>query len=198
MEIGKLVRENAALVIGIMLPVVVVVFFLLATMIPPLLVAPPQYKFLFAQDYGYSGPQSRWRFKIDVDSERKLRVRAFPTEPATYAPHARLFLYEPASEQVREIELPLPETTEDAADGIVVEVSEFADQVIDSNWTAPDGYEFVKPNSGGGGLMRLFYPRSRRGLSISKSGALVTVPPGEHLYGYQARFVGWIVTPSDH
>ena len=198
MGIAKLVRENAALVIGILLPVAVVVFFLLATMIPPLLVGPPEYSFLFAQDYSYSGPQSRWRYQIDVDSGRKLRVRAFPTEPATYAPHARLFLYEPASEQVREIKLPLPETREDAADGVAVEVPEFADEVIDPNWAAPDGYEFVKPDRGGGGLMRLFYPRSRRGLSISKSGAVVTVPPGEHLYGYQARFVGWIVTPSDH
>ena len=198
MAIGKLFRENAALVIGILLPVVVVVFFLLATYIPRLLVDPPRYDFLFAQDYGYPNQQSRWRYEIDVDSERKLRVRAFLTEPDKSAPRARLFLYEHGSGNVREISLPLPETAEDAEAGVFVEVAEFSNQIIDSHRVAPDGYEFVSPGRGGSGLLGLFYRGSRSGLAISKNGATVAVPSGNGFNRYGARFLGWIVTPPNH
>ncbi len=196
MAIGKLLRENAALVIGILLPAAVVVFFLLATYIPRLLVDPPQYDFLFAQDHNYSNQQSRWRYEIDVDSERKLRVRAFLTAPDKYAPRARLFLYEHLSGNVREISLPLPETAEDAEAGVVVEVPEFSNQVIDSRRVAPDGYELVESRRGRD-LLGLFYRRSRRGLAIGKNGAVVAVPSGNDFNWYPARFLGWIVTPPD-
>jgi hypothetical protein len=196
MAIGKLLRENAALVIGVLLPAAVVVFFLLATYIPRLLVDPPQYDFLFAQDHNYSNQQSRWRYEIDVDSERKLRVRAFLTAPDKYAPRARLFLYEHSSGNVREISLPLPETAEDAEAGVVVEVPEFSNQVIDSRRVAPDGYELVESRRGRD-LLGLFYRRSRRGLAIGKNGAVVAVPSGNDFNWYPARFLGWIVTPPD-
>ncbi len=196
MAIGKLLRENAALVIGILLPAAVVVFFLLATYIPRLLVDPPQYDFLFAQDHNYSNQPSRWRYEIDVDSERKLRVRAFLTSPDKYAPRARLFLYEHLSGNVREISLPLPETAEDAEAGVVVEVPEFSNQVIDSRRVAPDGYELVESRRGRD-LLGLFYRRSRRGLAIGKNGAVVAVPSGNDFNWYPARFLGWIVTPPD-
>ena len=197
MAIGKLFRENAALAIGVLLPVAVVVFFLLATYIPRLLVDPPQYDFLFAQDHNYSNQQSRWRYAIDVDSERKLRVRAFLTAPDKYAPRARLFLYEHLSGNVREISLPLPETAEDAEAGVVVEVPEFTNQVIDSRRVAPDGYKLVKSRRGRGDLLGLFYRGSRRGLAIGKNGAVVAVPSGNDFNWYSPRFLGWIVTPPD-
>ncbi len=197
MAIGKLFRENAALVIGILLPVAVVVFFLVATYIPRLLVDPPQYDFLFAQDYSYSNQQSRWRYEIDIDAQGKLRVRAFLTEPNKYAPRARLFLYEHLSGNVREISLPLPETAEDAEAGVVVEVPEFSNQVIDSRRVAPDGYELVEHGRGGGDLLGLFYRGSRRGLAIGKNGAVVAVASRNDFNWYGARFLGWIVTPPD-
>ena len=119
MAIGKLLRENTALVIGILLPVVVVVFFLLATYVPRLLVDPPQYDFLFVQkhtDYS-SHPQSRWSHEIEIDSDGRLRVRAFMTEPEKWVSRPRLFLYEHLSGNVREIRLSLPEPAE--AGGVV-------------------------------------------------------------------------------
>ena len=200
MAIGKLIRENAVLVIGILLPVAVVVLFVLATYIPRLLVDPPQYDFLFAQDYSYPNPQSRWHYQIDVNSERKLRVRVFETDPKTYAPRTRLFLYEHLSGNVREISLPsLPETVENAKAGVVLEVAEFSDQVIDSRRVAPDGYELVERSAGGGGLTGLFFRRRyRRGLAISKNGAVVEVPPFTDLNWYNSRFLGWIVTSPIH
>ena len=197
MPIGKLFRENAVLVIGILLPVAVVVLFVLATYIPRLLVDPPQYDFLFAQDYSYSPPQSRWRYEIDIDSGRKLRVRAFLNEPGKYAPRARLFLYEHLSGNVREISLPAPETAENTEAGVLVEVPEFSDQVIDSRRVAPDGYELVERRRGRGFLLGLFYRGGRHGLAIGKNGAVVAVPSGDDVNWYGARFLGWVVTPPD-
>ena len=195
MAIGKLLRENAALAIGILLPVVVVVFFLAATYVPRLLVDPPQYDFLFAQDYNYSGQQSRWRYEIDIDERSKLRIRVFLTEPDKYAPRARLFRYEHLSGNVREISLALPETAEGAEAGIIIEVPEFSSEVIDTRRVAPDGYELLEPRRGGGDFLGLFYRSTRRGLAIGKHGAVVAVPSGNDLGYYRARFLGWIVSP---
>jgi hypothetical protein len=204
MAIGKLLRENATLAVGIVLPILVVVFFLLATYIPRLLVDPPQHDFLFVQDNDYRAQPSRWRHEIDLDSQRKLRVRAFLTEPDTrnyYRP--RLFLYEHLDGNVREISLPSPEmaemaeTTEGAKTGVVLEVPEFSDQIIDSRRVAPDGYELVEPRRRGGDFLGLFYRGGRRGLAIGKNGAVVAVPSGNDVSYYGARFLGWIVTPPD-
>lgn len=195
MAIGQLLRKNAALTVGILLPVAVVVFFLLATYIPRLLVDPPRYDFLYVQDYSYSNPPSRWRYEIDVDPSRKLRVRAFLVEPDKYLRRHRLFLYEHLSNSVREISLAVPETAEDAPAGIIVEVPELSDEVIDSSRVAPDGYELAERGRGGGNLVGLFYRRSRRGLAISKNGASVAVSSGDDFNWYGVRFLGWIVAP---
>ncbi|MDA1313510.1 MAG: hypothetical protein O2968_09270 [Acidobacteria bacterium] len=197
MAIRKLLRENATLVVGILLPVVVVVLFLLATYIPRLLVDPPRHDLLFAQDYGYSNQQSLWRHEIDIDTQGKLRVRAFRTEPDKYAPRPRLFLYEHLGSTVREISLPLPETAADAEAGVVVEVSEFKGQVIDTRHVAPDGYELVESRRGGGNLLGLFYRGSRHGLAIGKNGAVVALPSGDNSDWNSARFLGWIVSPTN-
>jgi hypothetical protein len=197
MAIRKLLRENTALVIGILLPVVVVVFFLLATYIPRLLVDPPQYDFLFVQDYNYTNQQSRWRYEIDIDERRKLRVRASLAEPGQYIPRARLFLYEHANGNVREISLPAPDTAENAEAAIVVGVPEFSGQIIDARRVAPDGYEFIEPDYGGGDLFGLFYRSRRRDLAIGKNGALVAVPSGDEYNSYGTRFLGWVVTPPE-
>ena len=193
MAIGKLLRENAALAVGILLPVVVVVFFLLATYIPRLLVDPPQYDFLFAQEYGYPNQWSYWRYEIDVDSENKLRVRAFLAERTHRRP--RIFLYEHLGGNVREISVPQPETAEDAKAGVLVEIPEFSSQVIDTHRVAPDGYELVEPRRSSGNFLGLFYRGSRHELAIGKNGALVEVPSRSDVSWHNTRFLGWIVTP---
>ena len=106
-------------------------------------------------------------------------------------------MYEHLSGNVREISLAAPETAEDAEAGVVVEVPEFSNQVIDSRRVAPDGYELVEPRRGSGGLMGLFYRGSRRGLAIGKNGAVVAVPSANDFNWYGVRFLGWIVTPPD-
>jgi hypothetical protein len=92
MSIAKSLRDNAALVAGILLPVLVVILFLLSSWIPRMLVDPPQYDFLYAQDAGYYGSPSTWRHQITLDPQGHLLVKAFTAKPKVYAPGDRLFL----------------------------------------------------------------------------------------------------------
>ncbi len=200
MAIGKLLRENTALVIGVLLPVVVVVFFLLATYIPRYLVNPPEHDFLFVEkhtDY-HSDERSRWNCEIEIDSDRRLSVRAFMTKPNTWTSRPRLFLYEHSSGHVREIHLSLPKTIEDSEAIVAVDVPEFADQVIDSRRIAPDGYEVLDPRRSRGFLVGLFYRSGQRDLAIGKNGAVVAVPRGDESDWTDIRFLGWVVTPPPH
>ena len=197
MSTGKWIRDNAALVIGILMPVIVVVFFLLASYIPRLLVDPPEYDFLFVQDYGYGSQKSHWRYQIDLDPNRRLRVRVFLDDPKSYSPLARLFRYEHASGNVREMSMPSPEVDELPEVGLIVEVAEFQDELIDSSRISPDGYEMLDSRRSGGDFLGVFYRGNRRGLALGKNGAVISIPGDEGLNWYSARFLGWIVTPSD-
>lgn len=196
MAIGKLLRENAALAVGISLPVLVVFFFLLATYVPLWLVEPPQYDLLFTQDGRNSNDRLHWRYEIDLDGGDQLRVRAFPTEPDTYTWRPRLYRYEHESGEVREIRLPVPESSEVGEDGILVEVTEFADVIIDPRNIAPDGYELMDRSGRQGELMGLFYRGNRDDLAISKSGAVVAVHFGQERDRryYNSQFLGWVIS----
>lgn len=199
MAIGKLLRENIALVVGALLPIVVVVFFLLATYIPRYLVDPPQHDFLFVEKHTeyHTEEHPRVSCEIEIDSERRLSVRAFTTKPRSWTSRPRLFLYEHASGQVREIRLSLPRAIENSEAGVAVDVPEFADQVIDSRRIAPDGYEVLDPRRSRGFLVGLFYRSGQRNLAIGKNGAVVAVPSGGASRWPDVRFLGWVVTPPD-
>ncbi len=196
MPAGKWIRENAALLIGILMPIIVVVFFLLASYIPRLLVDPPAYDFLFAHDYGYSNQQSRWRYEIGLDPQKQLRVRAFLTEPEKYAPRARLFRYEHATGNVREIILPSPDLEEVPESGVIVELPEFQDELIDPSVFSPDGYELLKSRRSGADFIGFFYRGNQRGMALGKNGAVIAIPANDGYNWYSARFLGWIITPS--
>lgn len=197
MAIGKLIRENAALAVGILLPVVVVFFFLLATYVPRWLVDPPQYDFLFTQQGQWSDDQPRWRHVVNVDADGHLQVRAIPTKENEYSWRPRLFRYEHASGDVREIRLPTPSNSDNGEDGAAVDVPEFSNTFIDSRKTAPDGYSVMDRSGRQGELMGLFYRGGRDDMAVSKNGAVVTVDsgPDRNRYYYNPQFVGWIVPP---
>lgn len=193
MSIAKSLRENAALVAGIVLPVIVVILFLLSSWIPKLLVDPAQYDFLYVEDGNYYGSPSPWRHEVTLDAQNHLLVKAFVAKPDVYAPGARLFLFEHEYGNVREITLPAPARTEGGEEGIVVEIPEFRNQFIDPSRIAPDGYALVDNTRSSRGLLGLFYSRNGRGLAISKNGAVFEAAEGGGQYGYGARLIGWIV-----
>jgi hypothetical protein len=193
MSIAKSLRDNAALVAGILLPVVVVALFFLSTWVPKLLVEPPQYDFLYTQDVNYYGSPSPWRHQVSVDGQGHLLVKAFVVERDAYAPGDRLFLFEHADGNVREITLPTPASSEGGEEGIVVTVPEFADQFIDSRKISPDGYSLVDNSRSSRGLLGLFYSNNRRGLAISKNGAVFEGAEGSDVNWYGHKLIGWLV-----
>lgn len=194
MSIVKSLRENAALVAGIVLPVIVVILFLLSSWVPKLLVDPPQYDFLYVEDGNYyGGSPSPWRYEVTLDARSHLLVKAYVAKPDVYTPGARLFLFEHADGNVREITLPAPESTEGGEEGIVVEIPEFQNQFIDPSRISPDGYSLVDNTRSSRGLFGLFYSGSRRGLAISKNGAVFEAVNGSGQYWYGSRLIGWVV-----
>jgi hypothetical protein len=195
MSIAKPLRENAALVAGIFLPALVVILFLLSSWIPKLLVDPPQYDFLYVEDNGYYPSPSPWRYQIALDSQSHLLVKAFAAKPDVYTPSARLFLFEHADGNVREIPLPAPASTEGGEQGIIVEVPEFQDRYIDPSRISPDGYSLVDDTRSSRGLFGLFYSGNPRGLAISKNGAVFEAAQDGREYWYGARLIGWLVPP---
>lgn len=194
MSIAKSLRENAALVAGIVLPVIVVALFLLSSWIPKLLVDPPQYDFLYVEESHYYTTPPPWRHEVTLDSQNRLLVKAYPAKLGVYAPTAaRLFLFEHEDGNVREITLPAPASTEGGEQGIVVEVPEFADRLIDPSRTSPDGYSLVDNTRSSRGLFGMFYSSNGRGLAISKNGAVFKAADGRGEYWYGSRLIGWLV-----
>jgi len=206
MALGKLLRENIVLVIGVSMPIVVVVLFLAATYVPRLFVDPPQYDFLFAKS-AYSPDSTRWRYEVDVDVERRLRIQAALNDSKRPSNSKRLFLYEHSSDNVREIRIPTPappataEADEEAEVRVLVEIPELSDSIIDSRRVAPDGYEFAKPRRTGGALFGLFYRQHGAEITISRNGAVIEVNSGEddnlYFYSDNITFLGWLLPPSE-
>jgi hypothetical protein len=195
MGIAKSLRENAALAAGILLPALIVILFLLSSWIPKLLVEPPQYDFLYVQDAGYYGSPSPWRHQVTLDPQGHLLVKAFTAKPDAYTPGDRLYLFEHEDGNVREIALPAPESTEGAENGIVVEVPEFLNTVIDPSRISPDGYSLVDNTRSSRGPLGLFYSGNSRPLAISKNGAVFEAARDNAMAmgWYGARLIGWVV-----
>jgi hypothetical protein len=193
MGITKILKGNVALAAGILLPLVIVVLFLLSTWIPKALVDPPQYDFLYTQDRGYYENAAGWRYQVSLDPQRNLVARAFRAEPNTYAPSDRLFLFEHEDGNVREIPLPVPESTDVGEEGVQVEVAEFRGRVIDPSRISPDGYSLVEPYTQSRGILGLFYSSRRNPLAISKNGAVFEGAKGSDVNWYAAEFIGWLI-----
>ena len=192
----KYFRQNPMIAAGILLPLIVVAFFVLATAIPKLLADPPAHDFLFSVPYS-DGSKPSIEVRFDVVDER-LRARLYKTNVG-YRRVPKLYLFEHETLEVREISVDLPGDTEDFEDADEIEIAEFADRLISTDRTAPDGYEVRQPGYRGGDLMTsLFGGRRRNRLAIHKSGAVINVRhPGNNLYYYSnVTFLGWVTDRS--
>ena len=189
----KQIRQNPMIAAGILLPLIIVAFFLLATAIPRWLVAAPEYDFVFTVPE--TNPNRRdVELMIDVVDNR-LRARLFKKNDY-HRGHARLYVFDHETQDVREISINIPGDVEPLEDGAEIDVPEFANRSISTSREAPDGYELLGPGyrRGGNLMMGLFGGHRRYQLSIHKSGAVVEIPSiGDHRnYYYSATFLGWV------
>ena len=191
MQIPKFIRDNIVLVAGIALPLLVMLFFLLALWVPRWLVAPPQHDLLFS---GVSwSERSSSTVNLVVSEDGRLKVRYFKEEEVQ-SPLRRLFIYEHATQDVREILI--PSMPEEIGGDLKVEreISEMAARRVSTQRTAPDGYEFQGPQYIRNDFLWMGFGGRRSKLSIRKNGAVVTIPTlSSYPYYSGTEFVGWLV-----
>lgn len=200
---SRFLRDNAFLVAAVCLPLLVVVFFVLATMIPRWLVPPPAYDLLVRANPLYSQPPSRVSVDFAVqDGSVEAIVRPMP--PNVYGTQARLFLFDHATMNVREIPVELPEHLEDLKEGDpprTRRVAALAGRRVLDQARAPDGYQLENRGTGGSGIVGDLFGMHRYGAesSLVNHGRVVPIklPTAFNEMSYPpATFVGWLAPES--
>lgn len=199
MSVGKFLKENIVLVMGLTLPVILILLFFVAAVVPKWLAPPPQYPVLFTSSrYDY---ETRPPFQTDFfvsDGVLKVRVAKANDKNQTYQAR-KLMLYDGKNDSVREIAYDSPKLSALAeAGGGEMVLGETQQLRFDTAFRAPDGYEFEGAGYHGGGLAQeLFGGGYRNRKARLKKGATVykiSIPAhyGDYYYG-DVRFIGWVV-----
>lgn len=197
-------KQNAVLVVGILLPVLLVAVFLVVQHLPRILVEPPRHDLLLAvyyHDYGHP-PEVLPSFELrdgDVyatlvkpDSEDRYRYRG-----------GLLCRYDVSTGEIRRIEVNRPSEFPDDADRTSFAVEAVADWTLDTNSVSPDGYKFEhRPRYRDTGLVGELFGggRVRNLYALVKNGALYPLP--ERIDNGRPRpladvdFFGWVIEPE--
>ena len=187
-------KKNFLLMVGAVLPLVVIAFFILATRIPGTLTEQPQYSFLFTVS---SYPPGLDRVvRVSVREGQLVAESRERTTDSVYRENVRLYYFDAAEQDVREIPLE-PPLIDTAKPGVwqAFQISELANVRLDSSLTSPDGYHFDNSyRSSSGFIPELFIGNSyRHRLVLRKKGAIVKVIPNDNAFSpYNSRFIGWI------
>jgi hypothetical protein len=188
----KILRDNAAIVVGLALPFLVVLFFVLATALPKAYVDPPRHDVLLISE---NGPASARPVRVDVRTDDgRLSVRAYKLD-ASFPPGAywhatpRLFIWSHETRSIREISFDVPNDEVIPPEGTEIAVPEIGARRLHTDTLAPDGYRFLTAD--GSGLFELFFDRNGSRLIVEKDGAIEDVSPPEPYWG--TRFLGWVV-----
>ena len=188
------VRQNAFVIAAAALPVAVVVFFVLASMIPRWTVPPPAYDLVLRTEGGYDPAAPRVAVDYNVrDGRVEATARPLPAN-VNLAP-AKLFVFEHATMNVREIAVDLPDLSEGDPPRTFV-VDQFEGRRADAGTTAPDGYVLEVRSRSGPGLIGEVFGMGRydRAASLLNRGRVVPIRlPADQPYLYSLQAVGWLV-----
>ena len=188
---ARIGRDDLLIIIGVSLPLLVILLFVLATIVPRLLVAPPQYDFLFTSYVSAYPNVTPVRVNIDVYQGR-ARARIYRNQGAQVT---RLFLFDHGTSNLREIPISIPDPAEALENGNEIRIPELETIRLDPSLKAPDGYEFRGPDYRGGGIVpALLGMRRSRRATIARGGAVIPLPlDPPH---YSVHFLGWVVPRS--
>jgi hypothetical protein len=185
-------RGNGFLVAAVALPIVVVGFFLISTAIPRWTVPPPAYDVLLRADTYDRTPA---RVIVDfVVRDGQVFATARAAGEHAYPARTVLWLFDHTTLRVREIPLEVPEIAPgDPPRTFAVAALERVR--VQTQPTAPDGYELRSQSHGSPGLIGdLFGMRRYRGtVSLANNGRVIPIalpPPHEH---ETPSLVGWVV-----
>lgn len=164
------------------------------------LVDPPQYSPVFAFQGNYRGIDP---FEFKVDGEGRLTVNFEFTGPniniQTYYFYARVYIFNPKTNQVEEFELSPPEEFE-SGQTIPIEVPEKLSEItLLDTAKAPDGYIMEKNSRSRGNIFTNIFGYRNYNYSryvLKKKGRVVPVPQEKLSYS-QFTFIGWISGGGD-
>jgi hypothetical protein len=194
-------KKNAALVVGVGLPLLLVFLFALASWIPKMMVEPPKYDVVFLT--GYYDNINGVQFNIGSDKRVKFFYRGI-----NYGNWPKLYRYSPSTGATQEISIDVPESLpkqnyqsnppqEDATRRTDLSVPEVEGLTFSTTNLAPDGYEFRASRGGrGAGIMgELFFSSRYNDMPVLvKSGHIVKIPSLDNNgYYYNTKLVGWVV-----
>lgn len=198
MTFKALVRQNVVLVVGLVLPIVVMAAFMVASGLPQRLSDPPKQSLVFATtDYSFTtqGVPVAPRF-IVRDGTLHAQFTQLPSRRGNE--WKKLYLYDAATQKVRQLEFGLPAGAEsiDVTREDVVESTR--NYTLDTTLQAADGYELTYGGRVDGGFFNEFLWRSRDAYGprlTRKGGASIrlTVADGQLAYGPGGvEFLGWV------
>src|SRR4051794_3831758 len=197
-ERGRVLRDNAFVVAAVCLPLLVVVFFLLASVIPRWFVPPPAYDLLIRATDPYTQAPSSVSIEFAVrDGSVEAIVRPAPKN--VYGTRTRLFLFDHATMNVREIVVNLPEHA-DLKEGDpprTQRIEALAGRRVLDQLKAPDGYQLENRSGQSAGLVGELFGmhRYRPDASLVNKGRVITLKLPmrfDDVYYSPASFVGWL------
>src|SRR3954463_11210711 len=195
---ARVLRDNAFLVAAVCLPLPVVVFFVLASVIPRWFVPPPAYDLLIRATDLYTHTPSRVSIDFAV-RDGSVEAIVTPVPMNNYAIRTRLFVFDHATTNVREIVVNLSEHA-DLKEGDpprMQPVEALAGRRVLDQLKAPDGYQLENRSGNSGGLVGELFGmnRYRPDASLVNKGRVITLklPMGsEDIYYAPASFLGWL------
>ncbi|MDC0358824.1 hypothetical protein OAO01_08415, partial [Oligoflexia bacterium] len=196
-------KDNFILIVGLTLPVLLMIGFMVASVLPRTLANPPKYDMVFSmQDYRHSSAVPVTVLLVVKDGVLKAQyTKLQPNVNGTYYNNSwrKLYLYEAASQKVRELSFGLPDEIEKIV-GKKEEVVEATKHMkLDTSISSPDGYELSSGRYRRSGLFgELFWGWSgRSGEMVLKKGASsVRLATGDNTYPFYyggVKFTGWVV-----
>ncbi|MCB1839190.1 MAG: hypothetical protein H6858_00780 [Rhodospirillales bacterium] len=185
-------KEHFVLMIGVSLPLILSLIFFLSANLPFETISPPQYAFVFAQDFYYRN-NPNYPYQLVVNEQKALELHYSPPEKDNMSWTApMLFLCDPKSKKVEKIDLP----QFDAKEAVVVPFPALKDKQFDPSLTSPDGFTFRTEYQGSGNLMTELFGGGYSGRSriiLSKDGHDFPIKTDAPYYYGQGDLIGWVV-----
>lgn len=189
----KLLKDNYALVAGVLLPLVLIVVFFVAGNARVSSVPDPQFDAVFAVNYSDQSANNRYKIGLD-DGKLHVRVRQAPEGRAQQnRKDPIIYVFDHKSQHARKIDIDF----DNVASGKVADpdLGILNRSRIDSSIVSPDGYRFEYRRRGGGGLFSNIFGarhrnRDRSNYALVKDGRMVPVVGSDAIW--TAHFIGWI------
>lgn len=187
---SRFLRENYALVAGIVLPLVLIAVFFAAGRLSVMDIADPQYDAVFAVNYSPRAVNNP--FVLTTDGGKLIIRRTAPPDERRFRNRADpvLYLFDHRTNRARRIDI-------DFANVIGGRVSDPDLAALNKTGlitdpVAPDGYAFEYNASGRHGLFaEMFGGRRHRSRYVLRNGAR-TIPIAGPENFYAAHFIGWV------